>query len=145
MRRMPILVAVLGTVLSGSCAKPDERADAEPTVGERVAVAGGTYTNLSVPEFQRMMAGKDFALVNVHIPFEGDLPRTDVSIPYNEITSQLDQLPADKDAGIVLYCKTGRMSAEAAEALVKLGYGNVYNLLGGFAAWQAAGLPMVPD
>ncbi|MEK7065546.1 MAG: rhodanese-like domain-containing protein, partial [Patescibacteria group bacterium] len=48
-------------------------------------------------------------------------------------------LPKDKNAPIILYCKTGRMSAEALETMKKLGYTNVKHLAGGMEAWQKAG------
>jgi len=88
------------------------------------------------------LENKDFVFVNVHIPFEGDIPQTDVSIAYDEIDKHLDELPADKDARIVLYCRSDRMSNIAAETLVGLGFTNIYNLDGGFAAWEQAGLPV---
>ena len=91
-----------------------------------------------------MLENKDFLLVNTHIPFEGDLPSTDLSIPYNEIEENLRLLPTDKDAKIVLYCRSDRMSREAAQELSQLGYTNLYNLAGGFTAWQKAGYPMAP-
>lgn len=87
-----------------------------------------------------MLESKDFLFVNTHIPFDGDIPNTDLSMPFNEIEQYLDQLPSDKGAKIVLYCRSGNMSTDAAEQLVKLGYTNVYELDGGFNAWEVAGL-----
>ncbi|HZW02669.1 MAG TPA: rhodanese-like domain-containing protein [Anaerolineaceae bacterium] len=108
--------------------------------GENTDTEGG-YRNISVDDLDAMLADKDFVLVNTHIPFEGDIPGTDLSIPYNEIGQRLDELPA-KDAAIVLYCRSGNMSTTAAERLVELGYTNLYELDGGFDAWEAAGLPL---
>ncbi|HSV85908.1 MAG TPA: rhodanese-like domain-containing protein [Levilinea sp.] len=105
---------------------------------------GASYSDVSVAELSEMLESKDFTMVNVHIPFEGDLPQTDLSIAYHEIEQHLDLLP-DKDAPIVLYCRSDRMSRIAAKTLVENSYTNVYNLEGGFMAWQAVGLPMAEE
>ena len=109
-------------------------------MGQKVSVDGGSYTDVSVSELQTMLANKDFTFVNVHIPFEGNIAKTDISIPYDQIDQNLDKLPSDKNAKIVLYCRSGRMSAIAAETLVGLGYTNIWNLSGGMVAWEQAGL-----
>lgn len=140
-QRMTILVLLLGLLLT-ACGPAATQETAGDILGEKVTVPGGAYTDISVSELQSMLAEKDFLFVNVHIPFEGDLPDTDLSIPFDEIEQNLDQLPADKDAKIVLYCRSGNMSSTAAETLVSLGYTNVSNLAGGFNAWKQAGLPM---
>lgn len=100
------------------------------------------YTDINVEQLTRMMEDKDTILVNTHIPFAGDLPDTDLSIPYNQIEQYLDKLP-DKDAPIVLYCRSGSMSTSAAKELAALGYANVYELDGGMNAWTDAGHELV--
>jgi rhodanese-related sulfurtransferase len=113
-----------------------------PITGSAVSVAGGSYLNVTPSEFNTMLANKDFIFVNVHIPFAGNIAGTDLSIPYNQIDQNLTQLPTDKNAKIVLYCRSGRMSAIAAETLAKLGFTNVWNLDGGMVAWEQAGYPI---
>jgi len=111
-------------------------------IGKVMQVEGGSYKDLSVVELNTLMENKDFTLINVHIPFEGNLPKTDLSIPYDTISQNLDKLPDDKAAKIVLYCRSDRMSTIAAAELVKLGYTNIWNLDGGMVAWEQAGLPI---
>lgn len=114
----------------------------KPITGETISTIGGSYENITPTELKSMLGSKDFVLLNVHVPFAGNIPDTDLSIPYNEIEPNLSQLPANKSAKIVLYCSSGRMSQIAAEELVSRGYTNVWNLNGGMAGWQQAGLEL---
>ena len=111
----------------------------KPVTGEVVSVADGSYKDVSVNELAAMLKNKDFVFINVHIPFAGDIAQTDLSIPYDEIEQNLSQLPTDKNAKVVLYCRSGRMSAIAAEKLASLGYTNIWNLDGGMVEWEQAG------
>ena len=97
-----------------------------------------TYKNISPIELNSQLKTKDFLFVNVHIPYEGEIENTDLFIPYDEIEKNLDKLPKNKK--IVLYCRSGRMSQEVADKLVKLGFTKVYNLTGGMHNWQSIGL-----
>jgi len=92
-----------------------------------------------------MLARKDFFFVNVHIPYEGEIARTDAFIPFDRTPALIPEYPADKNAKIVLYCRSGRMSDIAARKLAAAGYTNLFNLAGGMIAWQKAGLPVVMD
>lgn len=103
------------------------------------------YSNISVDALQKMLENKDFLLVNVHIPLEGNIPQTDVTIPFDDISSYLSLLPPDKNKKIVVYCKGNSMSRSASEELIELGYTNVINLDGGYTAWIEAGLPFESD
>ena len=104
-----------------------------------IAVNGGSYYEVDAQQLSGMLENKDFVLVNVHIPFEGNIPATDLSIPYDQVEQHLGQLPADKDAKIFLYCRSDGMSHIAAAELVSLGYTNVWHLAGGFVGWKQAG------
>lgn len=140
-RTLAIFLLLFASLLS-ACKSTTTSTPTVEVVGKQIPVSGGSYTDVFVTELQTMLANKDFTFVNVHIPFEGDIANTDLSIAYNEIEQNLGQLPADKDAKIVLYCRSDRMSRIAAETLVSLDYTNVWNLDGGMVAWEQAGLPL---
>ena len=142
MTRIIVIFLLFIASLLSACKSSATLTPSVEVVGKQIPVPGGVYTDVTVAEMQTMLANKDFIFVNVHIPFEGDIANTDLSIPYNEIEQNLGQLPADKDAKIVLYCRSDRMSRIAAETLVSLGYTNVWNLDGGMVAWEQAGLPL---
>lgn len=140
-RTVGIFLFTIAFLLS-ACSSTATPAPVGKVVGQQISVPGGSYKDLTVAELQTMLTTKDFTFVNVHIPFEGNIGNTDLSIPYNEIEQNLGQLPAEKDAKIVLYCRSDRMSNIAAEKLVGLGYTNVWNLDGGMVAWEQTGLPI---
>ncbi len=113
-----------------------------PMLG-KVTVGTGSYTNISPDELKAMLAKKDFVFVNVHTPYVGEIADTDLFIPSSEIEKNLDKLPKDKNAKLVLYCRTGMMSTPTVETLVKLGFTNVFNLVGGMNAWTAKQYPLL--
>lgn len=86
-----------------------------------------------------MMAAEDVYLVNVHVPYEGEIVGTDAHISYTEIASRLDELPTDQT--VVIYCRSGNMSTQAAQEMLDAGASGFSELEGGFIEWEAAGLP----
>lgn len=94
---------------------------------------------VSVKNLLQLSKKKDFTLINVHTPYEGEVVNTDTFIPYNELVANSASLPEDKNTPIILYCKSGRMSEEGVATLIKLGYTNVKHLEGGMDAWKKAG------
>lgn len=91
--------------------------------------AQGNYTSITPQEFERISVTEDFFLVDTHIPEQDHITGTDIFIPFNEIEQNLDLLPTDKNAKIVLYCRSGSMSRAAAYTLIEHGYTNIYDLV----------------
>lgn len=129
-----MLAALAGIAILG-WANPSWAA-AGPAAAEQSAPAFGTITT---GQLAKMLEKKDFLLVNVHTPYEGEIAQTDAFIPFDQIGNNLDKLPADKGAAIVLYCRSGRMSEIAANTLAALGYTSILNLEGGMIAWENGG------
>jgi rhodanese-related sulfurtransferase len=142
----PFILLVLLSLALAACGGQSETPIAEIDLAEQtqtVSVASGAYTDVSVEGLAAILENKDFPLINVHIPYEGEIDGTDEFIPFNEIEANVDKLPADKNARIVLYCRSGSMSAQAAQTLVELGYSDVWNLDGGMIAWKNSGRPLL--
>ena len=64
---------------------------------------------------------------------EGHIPGA-ILIPYTEIENKAEEMLPDKDAQILVYCRSGRRSKIASESLAKLGYTNVKEF-GGIIDW----------
>ncbi len=111
---------------------------------ETVKLQNKGVNEISVSQLHQMMEEKDFTLVNVHVPYAGEIPQTDLFIPYDKIGGLLDELPA-KNQKIILYCRSDRMSTIAAKTLANAGYSNLYNLKGGMEAWKEAGYQLIQN
>ena len=94
-------------------------------------------------QLKKMFDSKDFVLINVHIPYAGEIPQTDLFIPFDQLEKFKDQLPEQKDSKIVVYCRSGSMSDMFTRQLAERGYSNVYDLVGGMKAWQKAGFELL--
>lgn len=77
-------------------------------------------------------------VVNVHVPYEGEIPGTDLFVAFDEVADE-NALPADLDVPLLVYCRSGNMSAEAARTLSSMGHRSVVDLDGGMNAWEADG------
>ena len=76
-------------------------------------------------------------------PYIGEIEGTDLYVPYMDLAARAAELPTDRAAPIVVYCRSGNESAIASQTLLDLGYTNIYNLDGGMNAWTASGRRIV--
>jgi len=63
-----------------------------------------------------------------------------VNIPFDQVVQRIALI--DAPHGVALYCMVGPRARKGESALLAVGYEKVFHLEGGFAAWQAAGLPV---
>jgi rhodanese-related sulfurtransferase len=105
-------------------------------------VAEITVTDLKA----RMDAGSTPVLVDVREYYEADiadLPEVgQLRIPMAELTERVEEI--DRDAELVLYCRSGARSDRAVRFLLRQGYPQVYNLKGGMLAWRNEVDPDIP-
>ena len=93
------------------------------------------YHKISASEAKKMMDEGNVIVVDVRRADEfanGHIPGA-ILVTNETITKAPSELP-DKDATILIYCRSGRRSKEAAMKLIDLGYRNVYDF-GGIIDW----------
>lgn len=137
------MMALLVSACTQSTPNPTTQSVPNLTTEREVSVDGKTYKVIPVTQLKSMLDNKDFLLVNVHIPYEGEIQGTDLFIPFDKIEENLGKLPTDKNARIVLYCRSGSMSSTAAKTLTRLGYTNITDVEGGMFAWEMQGYPLL--
>ena len=97
-----------------------------------------SYRQISMDKAVAMMKQESgYVVLDVRTPAEfaeKHIPNA-INVPNENIgTDEISQLP-DKDQLIMVYCRSGRRSKEAAEKLVKLGYTNIVEF-GGILDWK---------
>jgi len=106
--------------------------------------AAKPYTDLKPAEFDRMRSGTNTVLLDVRTPEEfaaGHIPGA-INIDFNspEFAAKISRLDTNKT--YLVSCAVGGRSARACNRMAPLQFGKLYNLEGGFTAWQAAGKPV---
>jgi len=98
--------------------------------------------SLDVATVAALMDRDDVFLIDVREQHEYDEAHIpDITlIPLQTVPDSLDQIPTDKT--VIVTCRTGNRSGQAAEYLRQQGFDNVHNMEGGIVAWQAAGFPV---
>jgi len=98
---------------------------------------GAVYLNITAEEAKRIMDSEEgYIILDVRTQEEydqGHIPGA-VLIPNTEIEARAEEVLTDKDQLILVYCRSGRRSKLAAEALVELGYTNIKEF-GGIIDW----------
>lgn len=74
--------------------------------------------------------------------FEAGHVRGARNISHDELAKRLEELAGARDKEVVLYCRSGRRAALAAETLRGAGFTRLRQLEGDYPAWEAANYPV---
>ena len=120
-----LVILILAAMLLTACGQNKEN--------DREAV----YMNITAEEAKAIMDREEgYIILDVREQEEysqGHIPGA-ILIPYTEINAKAEAVLTDKDQLILVYCRSGRRSKIAAEALVELGYTNIKEF-GGILDW----------
>ena len=121
-----LVTLILAFAVSG-CGKEEQKMEPEQ----------GQVTTITAEEAYEMMeSGDELTIVDVRTESEYDEGHIQgaIVIPNETISTEEPAELADKAATILVYCRSGRRSADAAQKLVDMGYTNVYDF-GGIIDW----------
>lgn len=98
---------------------------------------GAIYVNITAEKAKQIMDTEEgYIILDVRAQEEydeGHIPG-EILIPHTEIEARAEEVLTDKDQLILVYCRSGRRSKIAAEALVEMGYTNIKEF-GGILDW----------
>ena len=153
-RTIWILLAVVAAFALGTVAASARKCSAYNLTASSAATATATVMPSATPETEtsvpvaeyhkitaqeakeRMDSGDPVIIVDVRTQSEydgGHIPGATL-VPNEEIGTEMPDALPDKDAEILIYCRSGRRSKEAAQKLVAMGYTSVYDF-GGIIDW----------
>jgi rhodanese-related sulfurtransferase len=108
-----------------------------------VADANKNITQISVSDAKALLGKAGIIFLDARVPGEyeaGHVPGA-MNLPRGLLEFKIAEMIPDKNAAIVVYCKTGGRGSLATLTLGKMGYKNVKNMDGGWKAWEIAGYP----
>ena len=120
-----LLITLVAVMMLAACGQAKERDQ------------GAVYVNITAEEAKQIMDSEEgYIILDVRTQEEydeGHIPGA-IVISHEEITEKAEEVLTDKDQLILVYCRSGRRSKIAAEALVELGYTNIKEF-GGIIDW----------
>ncbi len=113
------------------------------TVAQTIPVKN-EIQNISVEDTAVMLEDKNkYFLLDVRTKeeYSSGFLENSILIPVTELENRLSEIPSGKP--VIIYCRSGNRSSQAAAILLKNNYNPVYNMLGGITEWEKKGYPVV--
>ena len=132
MRQILLFAALAASLaLLSGCALSKAKADTAEDMTDKAA-----YHKLSAEEAYEMMVSQEVVVVDVRTREEYDGGHLENAglVPNESIGSEIPEARPDTEATLLVYCRSGRRSKDAAQKLLELGYQSVYDF-GGVIDW----------
>jgi len=126
MKRFLLILFVLTIILTGCVNVDTKNNDPEESA----------YKKISAEDAKDIIDSEDVIVLDVRTPEEykeGHIESA-VLLPVNDIKDKAGEVLTNKDAKILVYCRSGNRSATAAKELIEMGYTDVYDF-GGIMSW----------
>lgn len=137
MRKVMIAIVSLLVSIGFAACSPVDKGGSQKGAAQAGSNKASGYTDIQPEEAKkRLESEKGIILLDVRTQEEYDekhIPNSRL-IPVDVIEKEAPATLTDKNTTIFVYCRSGRRSVTASEALVKMGYTKVYNL-GGIIDW----------
>lgn len=105
------------------------------------------FYSIKADKLAEELAGSDLpTIIDVRSKGEWDKDgyiEGSINLPFSDFFANIDQIPQDKDARIIVLCASGHRGSMVMMGLRLMGYTDVINLNGGLNAWKSAGMPVV--
>lgn len=104
----------------------------------------GGYGDATVQEARRLIEDKPgLVILDVRTASEYEEGHIEgaVNIPVQELSVRFEELSIDDE--LLVYCRTGKRSAQAVDILMDLGFTKIYHMDAGITGWIEAGYPVV--
>lgn len=128
MKKLTVVILAAALILLAACGQTTEKEQET------------AYMNITAEEAKALMDSEEgYVILDVRTQAEydeGHIPGA-VVIPNTEIESRAEEELPDKDQLILVYCRSGRRSKNAAGILAELGYTNIREF-GGILDWPYA-------
>lgn len=135
---------ILGVLVAGMIVTPSKAKNTEQVTEPQTTLINETtqdpvieYKKITAKEAKaRIDSGDDIIILDVRTAaeYESGHIRDAILIPNETITDTMPALLPDLNAKILVYCRSGNRSAQAAKKLIAIGYTNVYDF-GGIIDW----------
>lgn len=113
-----------------------------------VSEAKAKINEIDINFVQKLINDKEiFLLIDIREESEWENNRIPGAIYLGKgiIEREIESVAPNNDTQIVLYCGGGYRSALSAENLQRMGYKNVYSMIGGITEWEAKDFPLITE